>query len=58
MFTYADEFSADLVVELILLSTSTSSAMSNGEFLANLVVVVLSIEVSGLALLKPWIKRQ
>ena len=51
MTTYADEFLADLVVELIPLPTLASSALSidDGKFLANRVGVVLSIEVSGLA---------
>ena len=60
MSTDADEFSADLVVELVPLPTSASSAPSidDGEFSADWVGVVLSIEVSGLAdLLKPWMKR-
>ena len=49
------EFLADLIVELVLLPTSASSAPSidDGEFSADRVGVVLSIEVSGLALLKP-----
>ena len=59
LYTYADKFWADLVMELNPLLTSASSAMSDGEFSANQVGVVLSIEVSGLAnLLKPWMKRQ
>ena len=48
----------DLIVELVLLLTSTSPAMSKNKFSTDLVVVVLSIEVSGLTLLKLWIKRQ
>ena len=50
------EFLADLVVKLIPLQTSASSAPSidNGKFSADWVGVVLSIEVSGPAnLLKP-----
>ena len=45
------EFSADLVVKLVPLPTSASSAPSieNGEFSADGVAVILSIEVSGLA---------
>ena len=60
MSTDADEFSADLVMELVPLPTSVSSALSidDVEFSADRVGVVLSIEVSGLALLKPWMKRQ
>ena len=58
MFTDVDKFLADLIVELVPLLTSASSVMSDGEFLADLVVVVLSIEVSGLVLLKLWIKRR
>ena len=61
MSTDADEFSADLVVELVPLPTSASSALSidDGEFSADRVGVVLSIEVSGSAdLLKPWMKRR
>ena len=59
MSTDADEFLADLVVELVLLPTSVSSALSHGVFLADWVRVVLSLEVSGLAnWLKPWMKRQ
>ena len=55
----ADKFLGDLVVELVLLPTSTSSAMSNEEFSVDWVGVVLSIEVSGSAnLLKLGIKRQ
>ena len=57
MSTDADKFLADLVMEPVLLSTSESLAMSNGEFSADLVMVVLSIEISCLAnLVKPWIK--
>ena len=53
------EFSADLVVELILLLTSAFPAMSEGKFSADLVAFVLSIKVSGPAnVLKPWLKRQ
>ena len=61
MSTDADEFSADLVVELVPLPTSASSALSidDGKFSADRVEVVLSIKVSGLAnLLKSWMKRQ
>ena len=61
MSTDADEFSADLVVELVPLPTSASSAPSidDGEFSADRVGLVLSIEVSGSAnLLKPWMKRR
>ena len=45
----ADEFLADLVVELVPLPTSASSGISDGEFLADLIVVILSIKMSGLA---------
>ena len=59
MTTDADKFLADLVVELIPLPTSASSAISDGEFSADWVGVVLSIKVSGSAdLLKPWMKRR
>ena len=55
----ADEFSADLVMELVPLPTSILSHVPDtDEFSADLVVVVRSIEVSGPAnLLKPWMKR-
>ena len=46
-------FSANLVIELVLLPTVAYLAMSDGKFLADVVVIVLSIEVSGSALLKP-----
>ena len=49
MFTDADKFSADLVLELVPIPTLASSALSidDGKFLADWVGVVLSIEVSG-----------
>ena len=54
MSLYADKFSANLIVKLVPLSSSTSSAMFDGKFLVDWVGVVLSIKVSGLAnLLKP-----
>ena len=58
---FNSEFSADLVVELVLLPTSASSVLSidDGEFSADWVRVVLSIEVSVMAnLFKLWMKRQ
>ena len=54
MSTDIDKFLADLVIELVPLSTSAFSAMFDSEFSADVIVVILSIEVSGLAnLLKP-----
>ena len=55
MSTDADKFSANLVVELVPLPTSASSApfIDDGKFSADWVEVVLSIEVSNLALPKP-----
>ena len=47
------KFLFDLVVEVVRLPILVFSAMSNGKFLADLVMVVLSIKMSGLALLKP-----
>ena len=61
MSTDVNEFLADLVVELVPLPTSVSSALSidNGKFSADQVGVVLRIEMSGPAnLLKPWMKDQ
>ena len=59
MSTDVDMFSADLVVKLIPLPISASSAMSDGEFSADRIGVVLSLKVSGLAnLLNLWMKRQ
>ena len=52
MSNKADEFLANLVIELVPLSTSASLAMSDGEFLANRVLVVLSNKMSTLALEK------
>ena len=46
-------------MELVLLSASAFSAISDGEFLVNWIGVVLSIEVNSLAnILQFWIKRQ
>ena len=54
MFTDADKFLADVVIELAPLPNLASSAISDGKFWADLVIVVLSIEVSGPAnLFKP-----
>ena len=35
MFSKADEFLADLIVELVSLPTSASSAISDGQFFAD-----------------------
>ena len=52
------EFLAELIVELVPFPTSPSSAMSDGKFSADPVVIILSIKVSDLAYLKPWMRRQ
>ena len=56
LFTHilnVNKFWANLVTEFVLLSTSVSLALLISKFLADLVVVILSIKVTSLALLKP-----
>ena len=58
-FLKGDLSTVSLSSPLPLPPTSASSAISDGEFSADLVVVILSIEMSGSAdLLKTWMKRR
>ena len=52
-FFEGDLFDRFIITSIIPLPASASLALSNGKFLAYLFVIILSIEVSGSALLKP-----